>query len=185
LTAVGIGTSAGDYGAIQQIVAHSVSKSFCFFAAGAVLLSTGTREIAAVRGLIHRSPIAGAALVLGGLAITGAPPLAIFLSEFSILKAGLVQGRYVVTGLLALFIIIAFFGVMLHVNRIVFGTQEPNGGGDPANPHSTADDNKMFRLPVSCGFALVLAALPVLLLGVYIPRPVHDLLALAAGALTR
>ncbi len=110
LTAVGIGTSTAGYGAMQQIVAHSVTKSFCFFAAGAVLLGTGTREIAAVRGLIHRSPATGTALVLGGLAITGAPPLAIFLSELLILKAGLMQGRYVVTGLLALFIVIAFSG---------------------------------------------------------------------------
>ncbi len=74
---------------------------------------------------------------------------------------------------------------MLHVNRIVFGTRDPAGGGVPANPHSDADDNKKFRLPFSCGLALVLAALPVILLGVYIPDPLHDLLALAAGALTR
>jgi hydrogenase-4 component F len=86
LTAVGLGTSAAGYGAMQQIVAHSVTKSFCFFAAGAALLAVGTREITAVRGLIRRSPATGAALVLGGLAITGAPPLAIFLSEFSILN---------------------------------------------------------------------------------------------------
>jgi hydrogenase-4 component F len=34
LTAVGLGTSAANYGAMQQIVSHSVTKSFCFFAAG-------------------------------------------------------------------------------------------------------------------------------------------------------
>ena len=121
LTAIGLGASAANYGAMQQIVSHSVTKSFCFFAAGAALLAAGTREIAAVRGLIRRSPLAGAALIFGGLAIAGAPPLAVFLSEFSILKAGLAQGQYVVTGLLAIFIVIAFFGIMAHVNRMVFG----------------------------------------------------------------
>lgn len=185
LTAVGLGTSAAGYSAMQQIVAHSVTKSFCFFAAGAALLAVGTREIAAVRGLIQRSPAAGAALVFAGLAITGAPPLAIFLSEFSILKAGLTQGRYLVTGLLAVFIVIAFFGVMLHINRMVFGARENGQNAMPVNHHSGAGNGKTFPLPFSCRLALILAAVPVLELGVYIPKPLHDLLILAASALTK
>ncbi|MCL5096374.1 MAG: hypothetical protein M1608_02320 [Candidatus Omnitrophica bacterium] len=185
LTAVGLGTSAAGYSAMQQIVAHSVTKSFCFLAAGAALLAVGTREIAAVRGLIRRSPGAGAALVLGGLAITGAPPLAIFLSEFSILKAGLTEGRYLVTGLLAVFIVIAFFGVMLHINRMVFGARENGQNALSANQHADAERGEKFRLPFSCRLALILTALPMLLLGVYIPKPLHDLLTLAASALTK
>ena len=121
LTAVGLGTPAANYGAMQQIVSHSVTKSFCFFAAGATLLIVGTREIARVRGLSAVPRSTGAALVFGALAIAGAPPLAVFLSEFSILKAGLAQGQYLVTGLLAVFIVIAFFGILAHVNRMVFG----------------------------------------------------------------
>lgn len=184
LTAVGLGSSAAGYGAMQQIVAHSVTKSFCFFAAGSVLLATGTREIAAVRGLIRRSPAAGAALVFGGLAITGAPPLAIFLSEFTILKAGLEEGRYWVTGLLAAFIVIAFFGIMLHVNRIVFGAREEGSAEPPprAGAHAPPGD-RPFHLPFSCRLALVLAAIPVFGLGVYMPRTLHQLIGLANSAL--
>jgi hydrogenase-4 component F len=185
LTAVGLGTSAAGYSAMQQIVAHSVTKSFCFFAAGAALLMVGTREIAAVRGLIRTSPGAGAALVFGGLGITGAPPLAIFLSEFSILKAGLTQGRYVVTGLLAVFIVIAFFGVMLHINRMVFGAREDRKNGEEALNPVILRATHPVRLPFSCGLALILAAVPILLLGVYIPKPLHDLLSLAATALAK
>ncbi len=182
LTAIGLGPSAADYGAMQQIVAHSVTKSFCFFAAGATLLAMGTREIAAVRGLIRRSPLAGAALVFGGLAIGGAPPLAVFLSEFTILKAGLAQGYYLVTGLLAIFIVIAFFGVMAHVNRMVFGAP---ANAAPGQHHSEPEPAATFRLPFSCRLALILAAVPVLVLGVYIPQPLHNLLTMAAAAVTR
>ena len=183
LTAVGLGTAVANYSAMQQIVAHSVTKSFCFFAAGSALMAVGTREIAAVRGLIRRSPGAGTALVLGGLAITGAPPLAIFLSEFSILRAGLMQGRYVVTGLLAAFIVIAFFGVMLHINRMVFGAPNDEQQTGSIADHTEGGHGNQFRLPFSCRIALVLAAVPMLLFGVYIPRPLHDLLALASSAL--
>lgn len=183
LTAIGLGASAADYGAMQQIVSHSLTKSFCFFAAGAVLLAAGTRDIQTVRGLINRAPLAGAAVVLAGLAITGAPPFALFLSEFRILMAGLAQGRYLATGLLAAFITVAFFGVMVHLNRMVFGaTTEVTATTQMPQLESGA---KNIRLPFSCSFTLVLAAIPILVLGVYIPKPLHDLMALAATALTR
>jgi hydrogenase-4 component F len=178
LTAVGLGATA-HYGAMQQIVSHSVTKSFCFFAAGAALLAAGTREIAAVRGLIRRTPGAGAALILGGLGITGAPPLAVFLSEFAILKGGLAAGHYVAIALLAVFIVIAFFGVMVHLNRMVFGPPEADVD-PPGTPAATS-----WRMPFTCALTLILAAVPVLVLGVYIPPPLHELLKQAAAALAR
>jgi hydrogenase-4 component F len=177
LTAVGLGATAADYGAMQQIVNHSVTKSFCFFAAGATLLAVETRDIATVRGLVRRAPVAGIALIFGGLAIAGAPPLAVFLSEFAILKAGIAQERYVATGLLALFIVIAFFGVMAHLNRMVFGAPPRD---DPDPPEA-----KRARLPFTCVLTLALAAVPVLVLGVYVPRPLSELLKQAAASLTR
>jgi len=186
LTAVGLGASVAGYGAMQQIVSHCVTKSFCFFAAGAVLLTVETRQIASIRGLIRQSPLVSAALVFGGLAITGAPPLAVFLSEFSILKAGLTQKEYLATGLLAVFIVIAFFGIMLHVNRMVFGAKE-----DEANEHANSEIVSPFNrftastLPFSCRLALIVAAVPVLMFGFYIPQPLHDLLTQAAAALTK
>jgi hydrogenase-4 component F len=181
LAAVGLGASA-HYGAMQQIVNHSVTKSFCFFAAGATLLGVGTRQIGSVRGLIRRAPAAGAALLLGGLAITGAPPLAVFLSEFAILRAGLVQSQYLVTGLLAVFIVIAFFGVMLHVNRMVFG--RAGSGPAEADPQEETAATR-FRLPLSCTLALIVAAIPVIIFGVYVPPPLDELLRRAAMVLVR
>ncbi len=183
LASVGFGAAAAGSGTMMQIVSHAVTKSFCFFAAGAVLMSEGTREIAGVRGLIGRSPAAGAALVIGGLGITGAPPLAVFLSELSILRAGLAQRLYLATALLALFIVIAFFGIMLHINRMVFGAREtasrPRGGLERSEP---APDER-FAVPFSCKLGLVVAAVPVLTLGLYQPQALQDLLQRAAAAL--
>jgi hydrogenase-4 component F len=182
LAAVGLGASAAGYGTMQQIVSHSVTKSFCFFAAGAALLTVGTREIAAVRGLIRKSPLASAALIFGGLGITGAPPLAVFLSEFSILKAGLNQRHYLATALLAIFIVVAFFGVMLHINRMVFGAPERE---ETTSTQELDPGAKEQKLPFSCRLALLLAAGPVFVFGFYIPKPLQDLLTQAAAALTK
>jgi hydrogenase-4 component F len=175
--AAGFGSSAGRYGAMLQMVSHSVTKSFCFFAAGAALLVTGTREIASVRGLIRTSPVAGAAMLFGALAIGGAPPFAVFLSEFSIFRAGLAQGEYLVIALLVIFIAIAFFGIMLHVNRMVFGAPAEYPVATGTTPHVRAS------LPFTCVLTLALAAIPVLVLGVYQPAWLNTLLTLAASNL--
>ncbi|HTT77026.1 MAG TPA: proton-conducting transporter membrane subunit [Candidatus Binataceae bacterium] len=174
LTAAGLGGAAAHYGAVYQILNHSLTKSFCFFAAGTVLLAVDTRQIADVRGLIRTSPAAGAALLFGGIAIAGAPPLAVFLSEFSILRSGIAQQQYIATGLLAAFVIVAFFGILYHVNRMVFGQAMPIA----ANAIPVA-------LPRSCVLTLILAGAPILILGLYLPPPIHRLLEMAAEGLAR
>ncbi len=88
LVAVGLGGAAADFGATYQMLTHTVAKSFCFFAAGAALRIAGTRDINSVRGLIRESPLVGVSLLVGALAISGAPPFAVFLSELTILESG-------------------------------------------------------------------------------------------------
>jgi len=72
---------------------------------------------------------------------------------------------------------------MLHVNRMVFGAREGENGAESSNAHS--EPGNKLHLPFSCRLALVLAAVPVLVLGFYIPQPLHDLLTQAAAALTK
>ena len=78
LLSAGLASPTAHYGAIYQVLSHTVTKSFCFFAAGAALLTVGTREIASVRGLLRSSPVAAAGLLVGWLAIASAPPFAVF-----------------------------------------------------------------------------------------------------------
>jgi hydrogenase-4 component F len=169
LTAAGLATQASDLGAVSQMMNHTITKSLCFYVAGVVLLTLNTREIKSVRGLFRASPFAGTALLLCTLAIAGAPPFPIFLSEFSILSAGVRAGQHATVAILATLIVIAFVAIMWHVNRMVFGRPMTHDLAEP--------------LPMSCRFAVVVAALPVILLGIYVPVPVQDLLQLAARQL--
>ncbi len=168
LVAAGIGGADAHLGAAYQMTAHAIAKSFCFFAAGATVLALGTQEIASVRNLVRSSPLAALALLLGGFAIAGAPPFAVFVGEFLILKGGLASGQYVAVGLLAVFVVIAFCAVMLHVNRMAFGV-----GGGPA----------VGQIPLSCKATIALAGIPLLVIGVYVPAPLHALLNAAAAAI--
>ena len=171
MVAAGLGGSAAHLGVAYQMLTHSITKSLCFFAAGSVLLLVGSRDIASVKGLIRISPIAGGALLIGGLAIAGAPPFAVFLSEFSILKAGIAGGNYITIGLLTIFIVIAFCALMFHINGMVFGKPV----------------RELIKpvLPLTTIISLVLAVVPVVVLGFYMPGVLNKLLLQAAAYLGR
>jgi hydrogenase-4 component F len=169
LTAAGFATQSSDAAAVAQMLNHSITKSLCFYTAGMVLLALGTRQIKEVRGLFRLSPFAGGALLFCALAIAGAPPFPIFLSEFSILSTGIRAGHNTAVAILATLIVVAFVAIMLHVNSMLFGKPE--------------SDSTATAVPLSCRTAVLIAALPVAVLGVYIPAPIHSLLQLAAQQL--
>ncbi len=169
LVAVGLGGGAAHLGAAYQITAHALAKSFCFYAAGISVLAVGTQEIAAVRGLLQSSPGAALTLLLGGLAIAGAPPFAVFVSEFAIFKAGLAAGQYWTIGLLAFFVVVAFCGILLQIGRMLFGAPEPAA--------------TIVAAPLACRATLLLAAIPMTVLGLYVPTAFQSLLSAAAAAL--
>jgi hydrogenase-4 component F len=165
LTACGLGAAAHQLGTLYQFFAHAFTKSFCFYAAGLAAVVSGTQQIAAVRGLISRSPVAGAALLLGALAIAGAPPFALFPAELQILATGFGTGQYVGAGLLVAFIALAFAAILRAVGQVVLGEPEPA----PAP-----------RLPGTGLVALALAFAPVFVFGFYLPPPLAALLRQAA-----
>lgn len=169
LVAAGLGGAEAHLGAAYQMAGHAIAKSFCFFAAGAVATVFGTQEIAAIRGLVRFAPLTAVALTAGAFAITGAPPFAVFISEFLIFKAGIASGQYLTIALLATFVVIAFCAVMFHINRMTFSTPL---GSVPAT-----------ALPLSCSATLAVAAIPLVVIGIYVPPALQDLLHAAATAM--
>jgi hydrogenase-4 component F len=160
------GLGGGDQlGTVYQFFAHAFTKSFCFYAAGLATLVFGTQEIAAVRGLISRSPLVGWALLLGAFAIAGTPPFALFISEFRILATGYWAGQYLATGLLTVFIVLAFIAILYQVGRITFG-----------EPVASA----VTPLPATSVAALAAAFVPVFVFGLYLPAPLGALIRQAA-----
>jgi hydrogenase-4 component F len=169
LAAAGFATQSSDFGAVAQLLNHAITKSVCFYVAGTVLLAIGTREIKEVRGLFRLSPFAGGALLLCALAITGAPPFPIFLSEFSILSAGIRSGHTAAVAILATLIVIAFIAIMFQVNRMLLGKPDL--------------ESRVAPVPLSCRTAVLAGIVPIVVLGVFVPAPIHSLLQLAAQQL--
>lgn len=66
---------------------HALMKSLLFLGTGAVLHSTGERNLGRLGGLIHRMPWVAWLTLIGALAMAGLPPLNGFVSEWLLLQA--------------------------------------------------------------------------------------------------
>jgi formate hydrogenlyase subunit 3/multisubunit Na+/H+ antiporter MnhD subunit len=73
--------------ALFHVLNHALFKSLLFFGAGAVLTSTGERDIERMGGLIHRMPLTAGAVLVGCAAISALPPLNGFASEWLTFQA--------------------------------------------------------------------------------------------------
>jgi len=171
IVAVGIafGGVLGPAGALFQLLNHAVTKSLMFFASGHVLLRYGTKEISRVSGVVRVLPVSGPMLVLGGLALTGAPPSGIFASELTIFGAGFRNGHALAAALAIALVALAFVGFLRSLNRLAFGSAPlgiPVGETSPSGL-------------VAMGLSLAL----VIGLGLFIPAPLAELVGRAAKIL--
>jgi formate hydrogenlyase subunit 3/multisubunit Na+/H+ antiporter MnhD subunit len=73
--------------ALLHVFNHMLFKSALFFGAGAVLTSTGERDLEQLGGLIHRMPRTAFAVLVSAAAISALPPLNGFVSEWLTLQA--------------------------------------------------------------------------------------------------
>jgi hydrogenase-4 component B len=73
--------------ALFHVLNHSLFKSLLFFGAGAVLGSTGERNMENLGGLIHRMPYTAFCFLAGSAAISALPPLNGFVSEWMTFQA--------------------------------------------------------------------------------------------------
>ena len=106
---------------------HAFIKSLLFLGTGAVLHSTGERNLGRLGGLIHRMPWVAALTLVGALAMSGLPPLNGFVSEWLLLQAFLFAHQVprpfinmllplgaallVLAAALAAYVMVKFFGV--------------------------------------------------------------------------
>jgi hydrogenase-4 component F len=160
--AVGIGGPVALFAAGLHLVAHALGKALLFFAAGSIAQRYGTRTMARIRGAAGALPLSGSALLLGGFALAGAPPSALFATELSILGAGFERGQAVAACVLLACLALIFVGVLYHL------------GGMALGPRPKA-------IPVSregaLGTALVVVPLAaVASLGLIVPAPLAELL---------
>jgi hydrogenase-4 component F len=168
--AVGIGGPLGLFAAGFHMFNHSIAKTTLFVAAGALGQRYGTLRLSRLRGAFAVAPVPALGLVLGTLAVTGAPPFAPFASEFGIAQAGFVGRPAALAGAVVLLggSVLVFGGMLFHVLNVALRAA-------PKRLHAAA-------FPFAGAFVLLpLAAL--LVMGIWLPPPLRDAFTAAAGVL--
>ena len=161
---LGFGGVFGVAGALYHMLNHSLNKSLMFFGAGNAMRAYGTKEIPGIRHVLRVFPVSGTLWLLGAVGIAGAPPFALFLSEFTILRSG-IAGRYRWAAVVfVVFLIVVFIGFLAHFRAMYF------------------DDAPEQQVPRLTGtvwrtLPMWLAFLPLLVLGLWWPRSFWNIFA--------
>ena len=160
--ALGFGGPLGILGMLLHMTFHSITKPLLFFCAGNVQQHLKTdlfRE--AKGGLIHSMPVSGAAFLIATLAVTAAPPFSMFLSEFTILRAGFSAGYLVLAILFIVFLLAIFSGFLIHIANLVLGP-------DPGRPPAETDPWKKY--------SVVGSVVAIIVMGFWLPAPLFKLI---------
>jgi hydrogenase-4 component F len=155
----GFGGPLGIAGAFYHMLNHSLNKSLMFFGAGNMMRSYGSKEISRIRDVGRCFPVQAGLWLAGAVAITGAPPFGLFLSELVVLRAGFQRSFAWAALLMAGLIIVIFIGFLNHFRAMYFERTADAAVDPPA------------RTPGGwCVAPMWLALAPLLILGLWWPQ---------------
>jgi hydrogenase-4 component F len=170
IVAIGIGAGgAATYGALLHAVNHSLCKAGLFMLAGNVLRAFGTTKAAEVRGVLRRLPISGGLFLALLLAIGGVPPFGPFVSELIIFRSMAVGPSAWIGIAFVVLLAVAFLGLASVLLPMLQG--------------APSDERPAPREALLAFGSPALLVMGSLVLGLYIPPLLSDMLHAAARAM--
>ena len=164
---VGLANRNGLTGAILHIVNDAFMMACLFFAVGAVVYKTGTRNIYQLKYLHRRMPFTMGALVVAGLSVIGIPPLCGFFSKWYLILGAIDAQQWPFVAVLlvsSLLSAILFFRVI--DNAYFDHIRAPNGGSHQESVISPRERTGIDEAPLSMLIPTLVAALGIVVLGV-------------------
>ncbi|MCK4802346.1 NADH/ubiquinone/plastoquinone (complex I), partial [bacterium] len=119
ILAFGLGTPLGFLGGLFHLLNHATFKSLLFLNSGAVVYSTGNRDLKKMGGLSQRMPVTGTTSMIASMSISGIPPLSGFWSKLIIIIAA-IQAQQFIFALLAVLASIITLAYYLKVQKLAF-----------------------------------------------------------------
>lgn len=172
LLVLGLGLGpAGAFGSMLHMVNNGLVKGVMFLTAGNIHRAYESKSTDQVAGALRRLPWSGGLFLAGFIAVTGSPPFAPFVSEFTILNAAFGQKRYIVGGLMLLLLLVIFVGMGATVLPVVQGRPSPRA------KRTAFRDRTLTILPP------IIFMIGVVILGLYVPAPLRRMIEEAVGYL--
>jgi hydrogenase-4 component F len=164
-TAVG---GAGLFGALLHVLNNGFTKAVLFLSAANIHRHFGSKSTEQVHGALRELPASAGLFLVGFLAVTGAPPFGPFLSEFTILRAAVADGRLGLAGAFLALLLLVFVGMGATVLAVVQGEA-------PAGREQRPGRERIWQVaPIAALLVLVLG------LGLWVPEPLESALWSAA-----
>jgi len=162
IIALGIGFGGvGALAALMHMVYHALAKSFIFLVSGNIFMKYKTTKIKNIKGMFKALPYTTILFISGIFALIGFPPFGNFVSKMYILSAGFKTHPFI-AGLLALFLVIIFFGFFRHLQEMIFG--------EPPENIAVGENGLITFVPLVAMLVLIL------LLSVFMPSMLRELI---------
>jgi len=117
--AMGLG-STGYFVAILHLILHSFTKSSLFFQIGQSFRVFGSYRVAESGNYLKLHPTGALVLILGLLCITAIPPSGMFITEFLLIKSLIFSGKWIILGLLVLFLCFVLYGMATRFFHLLY-----------------------------------------------------------------
>ncbi len=165
---IGLGSAAG-FGALFHALNHSLAKAALFLIAGNILIIYKTKKSENIVGISASHPLTAVLWAGGTLAILGSPPFGLFSSELMILKGIISNSQWWIAAGYLISLAVALSAISYKVFRMIFGA--------PTEPSLKKFDKPWMIIAPS------ILILCVLIIGIYLPQPLADLLTSASAAI--
>lgn len=168
--AIGLGGKWAYTAALLQMFYHALAKTTLFLASGNYVKHYGSKRFIHMGGALQTLPVTSGVFLFTLLMVVGAPPFALFTSEFSIASAGFANGHAWLT-LIFLLLLASLFGATIYqLARFLF---VPGKGG-----------KRLYWSDLKASWPLFLPVAILLLCSVYLPQPFAQLVAQAASVIS-
>jgi len=159
----GMGTTA----AFFHMLNHALIKPLAFHVAGRMGTLFRSLDIPGMAGALRTLPLYAATLLVAVLALLGMAPFATFTSKFYIIMAACTTAKWWLSLLFIIFLCIIFVGFLRHLMTVVWGDQTEHVS--PEIPVIAWPERMLLVLPLCA----------LLVLGLWMPEPLGNLLAQA------
>nr|QGT49684.1 NADH dehydrogenase [uncultured Candidatus Melainabacteria bacterium] len=162
------------YAVVLHLIGHSLAKASFFLTSGNILELFDSKRIKSVSGIVNADIKTGWLWVASFLAICAFPTSVLFMSEFLIIKAMILQKHYVLCVLFVLLLTIILFGIGRVVIKMTFGELSEDKA-------KLIEENRN-KVSLFMYIPQVIMLVLVFVLGIYIPCYLNEIIKLAAGA---
>lgn len=148
------------YAAILHMIGHSLIKASFFLTSGNVLEIYKTKKIKSVTGILKTDKKTGWLWIVSLLGIVAFPPSVLFISEFLMIKAMIVEKHYILCALFVILLTIILYGLAKAVIKMSFGDA----------PEGKNYDENVKEISFGMYFPQIVLLIMAFALGIYIPK---------------